>query len=50
MNDGSEQDQSLCELPVLGMRRPVGKCMAIITPVEVIRAVEACYDGGTLVY
>lgn len=50
LNDGSEQDQSLCELPVLGLTRPVGKCMAIIKPADVIRAIEACYDGGALTY
>ena len=46
LGDGSEQDGSLCEWPVLDMQKPVGKCMAIIKPVEVIRAIEACYEGG----
>lgn len=50
LNDGSEQDGSLCELPILGMERPVGKCMAIITPPDVIRAIESCYAGGGLTY
>jgi len=48
LNDGSEQDRNLCESPVLGLQRPVGKCMAIIKPVEVIRAIEAFYEGGSL--
>ena len=50
LHDGSEQDRSLCEQPVLGMQRPVGKCMSIIHPIEVIRAIEACYEGGALNY
>lgn len=50
LGDGSEQDKNLCESPVLGLERPVGKCMAIIRPVEVIRAIETCYDGGALTY
>ena len=50
LDDGQGQDGSLCELPVLGMQRPVGKCMAIIKPMDVIRAIESCYDGGGLSY
>jgi ADP-heptose:LPS heptosyltransferase len=50
LKDGKEQDQSLCELPVLGMQRPVGKCMAVIRPIEVIRAIEMHYEGGALSY
>jgi len=50
LNDGAEQDRSLCEAPVLGMSRPVGKCMAIIRPEDVIRAIEACYEGGAMSY
>lgn len=50
LNDGSEQDNSLCEDPVLDFNRPVGKCMAMIQPQEVIRAIEACYEGGALAY
>ena len=50
LNDGSEQDNSLCDSPVVDMQRPVGKCMAIIKPQEVIRGIEAFYDGGVLEY
>lgn len=50
LDDGSEQDRSLCDYPVLGMRKPVGKCMAILRPIEAIRAIEAWYDGGALSY
>ncbi len=34
--DGDEKDNSLCRLPVLGMTRPVGRCMAKIKPEEVL--------------
>jgi ADP-heptose:LPS heptosyltransferase len=50
LNDGSEQDNSLCELPVLGLERAVGKCMTLIKPSDVIRAIEVCYEGETLTY
>ena len=50
LNDAGEQDGSLCDQPILGMQRPVGKCMAIIRPQEVIRAIEQCYEGGALAY
>lgn len=48
--DGCEQDASVCDLPVMGMQRPVGKCMAIIRPADVIRAIEGWYDGGVPTY
>jgi len=48
LNDGGEQDSSLCEQPVTTFARPVGRCMAIIKPVEAIRAIEACYEGGAM--
>ncbi|HZL37870.1 MAG TPA: hypothetical protein VFC78_21310 [Tepidisphaeraceae bacterium] len=50
LNDGCEQDASLCEQSVLQFSRPVGRCMAIIKPVEMIRAIEACYEGGAMAY
>jgi hypothetical protein len=50
LEDESDKNQSLCELPILGLERPVGKCMAIIKPQDVTRAVELCYEGGALVY
>ena len=50
LNDGWEQDDSLCESPVLDMLRPVGRCMAVIRPEDVIRAIETFYDGGALEY
>lgn len=42
--DGASFDRHLCELPVLDFSRPVGKCMALIKPAEVISAIE-CYCG-----
>ncbi len=40
LNDGSEQDAKLCEQPVLGLERPVPRCMAAIRPEEVIAVIE----------
>jgi ADP-heptose:LPS heptosyltransferase len=40
LGDGDEKDSSLCEAPVLTFNRPVGKCMAMIEPEDVIRAIE----------
>ena len=50
LNDGSEQDNILCESPILGMARPVGKCMALIRPADVVRAIEGYFEGGALTY
>lgn len=36
LNDGDSKDQSLCEHPMIGMRRPAAKCMALISPTEVV--------------
>jgi ADP-heptose:LPS heptosyltransferase len=48
LNDGAVQDGNLCEVPITSMTRPVGKCMAIIRPSEVIAAIEAGGEGGAL--
>lgn len=45
LGDGSASDMSLCALPVLKMKRPVGKCMAMILPAQVISAVESLTVG-----
>ena len=50
LNDGSEEDKSVCDSPVMTFSRPVGKCMAIIKPPEVIRAIESCFEGGAMTY
>lgn len=34
-HDGSDKDKSLCDFPVIGLERPVAKCMASILPEEV---------------
>lgn len=40
LNDNSPNDESLCDLPVLGLSRPVAKCMAMIPPSEVVAIIE----------
>jgi ADP-heptose:LPS heptosyltransferase len=50
LHDGSDQDARLCEQPVLDLARPVGRCMSLIRPTDVIRAIESHYDGGALSY
>lgn len=40
LGDGDDKDNSLCEMPIVGMERPVGKCMAMITPDDVIPLVR----------
>lgn len=49
LGDGAEQDQSLCENPVL-TEQPSAKCMAMITPEAVCSAIESYYIGGVLSY
>ena len=44
LRDGSDKDSSLCEMPVLDMQRPVGRCMSMISPQEVINALEGFTD------
>lgn len=48
LGDGDTKDGSLCELPMVSFERPVGRCMAMITPQEVIDAIMAYYLGGIL--
>jgi ADP-heptose:LPS heptosyltransferase len=50
LNDGDEKDNSLCELPVFGGLEVIPKCMAMITPEEVVRAIQRYYFGGVLSY
>jgi ADP-heptose:LPS heptosyltransferase len=40
LGDGDPKDKSLCEMPVIGLRRPVAKCMAMITPAEVVSVLD----------
>jgi ADP-heptose:LPS heptosyltransferase len=46
LNDGDEKDQNLCLLPVLVHGEYVPKCMQMITPQEIIRAIRNYIDGG----
>jgi ADP-heptose:LPS heptosyltransferase len=50
--DGDEKDRrGLCELPVqVSPALRIARCMDLITAEEVIRRVEAYYDGGVLRY
>jgi ADP-heptose:LPS heptosyltransferase len=50
LDDGEEHNRSLCEQPVFGFTRPVGRCMALIKPHDVVRAIERYYQGGVLAY
>lgn len=36
LHDGDEKDNKLCDVPILGMIKPVGKCMAMIRPEEIL--------------
>jgi ADP-heptose:LPS heptosyltransferase len=40
LGDAAEQDRSWCQYPILDFQRPVGRCMAMIQPEEVIRVME----------
>lgn len=50
LGDGQEHDRSLCEQPVFGLARPVGRCMALIEPTEAVSAIQRYYQGGALAY
>jgi len=47
LGDGSQQDASLCERPIFG-EQVLPKCMAMIRPEDVVRAIEQFYTGGVL--
>lgn len=38
--DGDSKDKELCEHPVIGLKSPVAKCMAMLEPDDVIRIVK----------
>lgn len=44
LHDGDEKDNNLCEYPIVGLKMPVAKCMAMITPDEVVRMIQS-YGG-----
>ncbi len=51
LGDGSDKDESLCERPVKVGSQDVARCMEIVRPADVIRAVESYHhEGGPLRY
>lgn len=44
LKDGDDKDNSLCEQPLVGYIKPVGKCMAIIKPDEVTAIISRIYN------
>lgn len=42
--DDDPKDKSLCSQPILGYIKPVGKCMAIIRPEEVVAVLSRIYN------
>lgn len=44
LHDEDNKDESLCENPIIGYIKPVGKCMAIIRPEEVIMILSRIYN------
>ena len=51
VGDGDQKDLDLCVAPVaVGSDLKIPKCMAMITPEDVIRRIEMYYDGGALDY
>lgn len=40
LGDGDSKDSSLCQQPVTTLARPVGRCMQLITPAEVLAVLE----------
>ncbi len=47
LNDGAEQDNSLCDQPTLAAE-PIPKCMSMLSPERVAESVEMYYAGGVL--
>lgn len=50
LNDGNEKDKSLCKLPMFEFSEPIAKCMAMISPEEVISGINNYYHGGLLTF
>lgn len=51
VGDGSDQDDNLCVYPVpVSNELRIPRCMAMITPDDVIRRIEMYYEGGALQY
>lgn len=51
VGDRDGKDRSLCEQPVqIGADLRIARCMDMIRPADVIRAIESYYEGGSLSY
>jgi ADP-heptose:LPS heptosyltransferase len=51
LGDGDEKDANLCAYPVqVAPEICIPKCLAMITPADVIRRIELYFDGGALQY
>lgn len=50
LGDGDDKDKNLCKQPVFRDSETIPRCMALITPEEVARAVERYHVGGALTY
>jgi ADP-heptose:LPS heptosyltransferase len=48
LSDGDSKNKSLCELPVIKNGEYIPKCMEMIRPSEVVRAIERYIDGGVI--
>lgn len=40
LNDGDPKDSDLCEYPIISGERAVGRCMAMIQPIEIVATLE----------
>jgi ADP-heptose:LPS heptosyltransferase len=51
VGDGDAKDRDLCTYPVrVAPELQIARCMAMITPEDVIRRIEMYYEGGALKY
>jgi hypothetical protein len=48
LNDNDPKDQVLCEFPTYGGEDVIPKCMAMISPDDVIKQMMRYYEGGVL--
>lgn len=50
LGDGDAKDsaEKLCAEPVLGLVEPVGRCLALIEPADVVAAIERALAGGVV--
>lgn len=48
LGDNDDKDKSLCALPMFTQSGAIPKCMAMISPDDVVRAVSRYYTGGVI--